>query len=465
MGQRAAARAGRSDRPERSPRQIAHDALGLAGCRAVELVLSGQDPHEPPRRAALAAHGAEAALAAVLPAAGLTLAQALARVRARLAPRVAPCEPAVAAALGAAPGLPYAVLVPVRADGRVLGAFRFVCDGRPDRARLRAFEAVARGAAARLDADRLRREASRHAAAARREAGTLEQLRKAKETVTALNLAGTHLMVETDEAAIFAVICRELVRLGFHSAILAAERTPAGPAPPFRFAASSFSPSLRLATERLLGRPVAEMRLDPAGAPLVRRAIESPRAVHTSRAREAARQIFGADDRQLRRLERMLGLRHVVVAALRYDQGVAGLLVVAAKRLRRSDPDAIDAFALQASIALEKARLFGELRAHQARLASEVERRTRELTLAVRALEELDRRKDNFLANVSHELRTPLVTVLGYTDLVLAEKIGALAPKQRECPAWPRRARGGCGASSTSSSTSRATSSPRTRWR
>ena len=62
-----------------------------------------------------------------------------------------------------------------------------------------------------------------------------------------------------------------------------------------------------------------------------------------------------------------------------------------------------------------------------------MERRTRELTRAVRALKELDRRKDNFLANVSHELRTPLVTVLGYTDLLLSEKLGELAARQRAC--------------------------------
>jgi signal transduction histidine kinase len=121
------------------------------------------------------------------------------------------------------------------------------------------------------------------------------------------------------------------------------------------------------------------------------------------------------------------------MAPLRYGGRISGLLVVAAERLRRSDPDAIGAFALQASIALEKARLFSALELHQARLESEVERRTRELTRAVGALKELDRRKDNFLANVSHELRTPLVTVLGYADLVLHEKLGPLGDRQREC--------------------------------
>jgi signal transduction histidine kinase len=62
-----------------------------------------------------------------------------------------------------------------------------------------------------------------------------------------------------------------------------------------------------------------------------------------------------------------------------------------------------------------------------------VERRTLELTRAVQALKEIDRRKDNFLANVSHELRTPLVTVLGYNDLLLSGKLGELTPRQREC--------------------------------
>jgi signal transduction histidine kinase len=108
-----------------------------------------------------------------------------------------------------------------------------------------------------------------------------------------------------------------------------------------------------------------------------------------------------------------------------------GVLAVAAPRLRKGDPEAIDAFALQASIALEKARLFGALREERARLETEVERRTAELRRAVEALEATDRRKDNFLANISHELRTPLVTVLGYTDLLLAEKLGEVAPRQR----------------------------------
>ena len=95
------------------------------------------------------------------------------------------------------------------------------------------------------------------------------------------------------------------------------------------------------------------------------------------------------------------------------------VLVVGAPRLRKGDPEAIDAFALQASIALEKARLFGALREERARLESEVARRTQELTRAVKALEEADRQKDNFLANISHELRTPLTLLLAPLETLL----------------------------------------------
>ncbi|MBI5066628.1 MAG: PAS domain-containing sensor histidine kinase [Deltaproteobacteria bacterium] len=267
-----------------------------------------------------------------------------------------------------------------------------------------------------------------------RERRALAELRQAKETLSALGLAGSHLMVETDQRAVYGVICRELLRLGFHSAVLEAERGAGIPRPPFRYAFTSFGPPLQRAVERILGRPLSALRLSPDGSPLLRQVVTGGRLVYTDGARHAVHELFGGPgEREVHDLLDLLRLRHLLLAPLRFDGGTSGLLVVATSRLRRSDPEAIDAFALQASIALEKARLFAELRQQHAALESEVDRRTRELTLAVRALQELDRRKDNFLANVSHELRTPLVTVLGYADLLLAEKLGELSAKQRDC--------------------------------
>lgn len=42
--------------------------------------------------------------------------------------------------------------------------------------------------------------------------------------------------------------------------------------------------------------------------------------------------------------------------------------------------------------------------------------------LAIDALEELSRQKDNFLANISHELRSPIHAILGFTDLLIEEE-------------------------------------------
>jgi PAS domain S-box-containing protein len=262
-----------------------------------------------------------------------------------------------------------------------------------------------------------------------RERRTFAELRQAKDTLAALHLAGAHLMVETDEAAIHGVIARELSRLGFQSGVLG-PALDGGSGLVWRFL--SFPSPLRHAIDRALGRSLATLHVDPLAAPLVRRCLAERRTVHTDQpARSLSELLGGATPEQLRKLRRLVAIRRVILAPIRREGRAAGILVVAAPRARNGDLEAIDALSLQASIALEKARLFGALREERARLETEVTRRTRELSEAVSALEEAHRRKDNFLANISHELRTPLVTVLGYADLLVGEKLGPLVSRQR----------------------------------
>lgn len=64
--------------------------------------------------------------------------------------------------------------------------------------------------------------------------------------------------------------------------------------------------------------------------------------------------------------------------------------------------------AMQVAVAIQNARLYAEQAA------------------TVTQLRELDRLKSSFLANMSHELRTPLNSILGFSDVILAEIDGPL---------------------------------------
>ncbi len=260
----------------------------------------------------------------------------------------------------------------------------------------------------------------------------LSALREAKDTLSALTLSGARLMELHDEESIIATLARELSRLGLHVGILGEVQEEVAGTRRFRWRLHTFPPALMRAVEEVLGFSLEDLRIDPEEAPLIKRCLEEAVTLATDKVRTPVHDLLGGTTpEQAKAIGRLFGYRRVVLAPLRAAGRSIGLLAVTSPAGRRSDPQAIDAFALQASIALDKARLFGALREERAHLEYEVDRRTRELQAAVRALEETDRKKDNFLANISHELRTPLVTVLGYADLLLGERLGPIQPRQR----------------------------------
>lgn len=85
-------------------------------------------------------------------------------------------------------------------------------------------------------------------------------------------------------------------------------------------------------------------------------------------------------------------------------------------------------FEINASLFLDKQRSTNIIMVmreitRQKKLEEELKDSYEELRLTYSQLKELYRVKEHFISNVSHELRTPLTSVLGYTELLLEEKI------------------------------------------
>ena len=131
------------------------------------------------------------------------------------------------------------------------------------------------------------------------------------------------------------------------------------------------------------------------------------------------------------------------VAAERVSSGVAlplvsrtqvyGALVLFWRRPHpRLDEEIVPlrAFAAQAAIATENARLYETNRAHATELENRVRERTHALEAANQQLARASQFKSEFLANMSHELRTPLNAILGFAQLLLGQKAEGLSGKQ-----------------------------------
>lgn len=117
-------------------------------------------------------------------------------------------------------------------------------------------------------------------------------------------------------------------------------------------------------------------------------------------------------------LVHMYSYRSYLGVPLRRGSEIIGILEVVTKHVTRSfgtDEQALmSAFADQAAVAIDNARLLDQGRQHLARVVE-----------ANRLLEELDRLRREYLRNVSHEFRTPLTVIRGYAEFLENAKADA----------------------------------------
>jgi signal transduction histidine kinase len=111
------------------------------------------------------------------------------------------------------------------------------------------------------------------------------------------------------------------------------------------------------------------------------------------------------------------GYRSLLAVPLVSEDEVVGALVVNRRAAGEFPPRTVEllrTFATQSALAIQNARLFGE-----------IEDKSRQLEVA-------NQHKSEFLASVSHELRTPLNAIIGFSEVMLERLFGEVNEKQEE---------------------------------
>jgi signal transduction histidine kinase len=127
-----------------------------------------------------------------------------------------------------------------------------------------------------------------------------------------------------------------------------------------------------------------------------------------------------------------LGFRSLLAIPLAYRGEVLGALLLRSSRHGSTyTPDDMAVARIIASAsanALKNASLFTALEAKTAG----IEKANEQLLAVNSELARLHQVKNEFLSMVSHELRTPLTTIIGFSELLQEEQVGALTQKQKE---------------------------------
>jgi len=338
---------------------------------------------------------------------------------------LARCPDGVAEALdlgGLAPAELWCADVPLTVETESAGVLRLILDREPRRSLLRALRGVGHEASLQLAQERGRLRA-------------VGELTRSRQSQAALAAAAARLRRETERDGVLRAIAEELRKLGYESAVLLNESDG------LVLRHLSHKPTVISEAMKLVGlRKISELKqlaIDPARSPLLGQLLSSPEPVVEVRSHSFLRALWGrrAPEPVRNKLVQLLGLGEELLATPLKGAGdsALGILTVAPRPGMEPDLGVLSSFALQGSLALERVLMRAQMRAQAAIIEGAVEERTRVLLEANERLQAADRRKDNFLANVSHELRSPLVTMLGYTDLLLAGKMGEVNERQRQC--------------------------------
>lgn len=121
-------------------------------------------------------------------------------------------------------------------------------------------------------------------------------------------------------------------------------------------------------------------------------------------------------------------VKHFVLAPIRSSNTCLGMVFAGNQsnvtRVSEGDEELLSILSTQLSQGLINARLFEEVYKSRQELEKKVQYRTKQLELALREVQNISKKKSEFISAVSHELRTPLTSIKGYAVLLMSGRLG-----------------------------------------
>ncbi|MBU1998735.1 MAG: ATP-binding protein [Candidatus Omnitrophota bacterium] len=135
-------------------------------------------------------------------------------------------------------------------------------------------------------------------------------------------------------------------------------------------------------------------------------------------------------------INKIFNVSYFIISPLLPQEGSKGFLFVGTQRpsalITDGDEDSIFILANQIGQSLGNARLFEKSWKAQQQLEKKVEERTRQLSIALEEVQQISKRKNDFISSVSHELRTPLTSIKGYAALLISGQLGEVPEAVRQ---------------------------------
>ncbi|MBF0512014.1 MAG: hypothetical protein HQL13_06775 [Candidatus Omnitrophica bacterium] len=136
------------------------------------------------------------------------------------------------------------------------------------------------------------------------------------------------------------------------------------------------------------------------------------------------------------KLIQLFETEHFIFSPIITQNGNIGFVFVgnntAAPAVTEADEELIAIFAGQIGQSIENAKLFEKVFRSSQQLELKVADRTKQLALALQKVNEISKKKSDFISAVSHELRTPLTSIKGYAAILMAGKIGDIPSAVKE---------------------------------